>query len=96
MSERTYQVHEFENGTHILLFDEGGLYERKMSVPVSEYRPESVVYVIDRGFCTLFVGTPAYAIKWLQRNKGSPNPAMVSIGKDHQLLSIEEFKELHG
>lgn len=96
MSDRTYQVHEFENATHILLFDEEGLYERKMSVPVSEYRPESVVNVIDRGFRTLFTGTPDYAVKWLQRNKDNPNPVMVSMGKDHQLLSIEEFKELHG
>ena len=96
MSDRTYQIHEFESGTHILLFDKDGLYERKMSVPVSEYHPDSVVNVIDREFRTLFVGTPDYAIKWLQRNKDNPNPAMVSIGKDHQLLSVEEFLELHG
>lgn len=95
MPDRTYQSHEFENGTHILIFDDG-LFETTMFIPVSEYDPECIVHVIDRGFRELFMGTPEYAIKWLQRNKDNPNPVMVSIGKDHQLLSIEEFKELHG
>lgn len=95
MDDYTYQVHEVEDGTHILVF-KNGLFERKVFVSVSEYNPECLVNVISRGFHVLFCGTNIYAIKWLQRNKDNPDPAMVTVGKDFQVIPVREYIALHG
>lgn len=96
MSDHTYLTHEFESGSHILVFDDKGSFERKIFVPVSEYNPASISYVLADGFVELFVGTPEYVVKWLQRYNNEVEPKMVTVGKDFKILSVEEFKELHG
>lgn len=93
MDDYTYQIQDVEDGTHILIFN-NGLFERKVFVPVSEYNPDSVAWVIGSGFRELYVGTHANVISWLKNH--SENPKAIAVGKDFQILSISEYISLHG
>lgn len=96
MDDRIYQVHETEIGTHILFYkNEDGTYifDRKVVVPVSEYDPKSVACVVDSGFKELFTGAHIYAVKWIIEHPSQAK--MVALGRDFQILSVEEYLAIH-
>lgn len=94
MDDYTYQSHSTESGEHILVFV-NGVFERKVFVPVSEHRMESLGWVLGEDFRELFRGTHEYVLNWLERNQKTGLAKMVAVGKDFQLLSVSEYKSLH-
>ncbi len=93
MNEHTYQIHETERGTHILVFNDG-VFETKIFVDLSEYNPDSVASVLDRNWATLFKGTHERVMVWLMSND-IHNAKMVAVGKDMQILSLGEYRLKH-
>lgn len=93
MDEYTYQIHETENGTNILVFKDG-MFERKAFVPVSEYRSGDA-FVLTREWRVLVYGSHHFVAEWLSKNTDAP-AKMISIGSDHQILSVSEYLSLHG
>lgn len=97
MDDYTYQVHETQTGTHILIFrEEGGahIFDRKVFVPVSEYNPNNVACVVDGSFKELFTGSHIYAVKWIIAHRDQAK--MVALGGDFQILSAKEYLAIHG
>ncbi len=97
MDEYTYQEHETESGTHILIFkEEAGshIFVRKVFVPVSDYQPDSLACVVDGGFRELYTGPHKNVLKWLRENPGKGK--MVGIGSDFQILSVDEYIAYRG
>jgi hypothetical protein len=97
MSDYTYQVAQVDNYTriHILVFDEDE-FVRKIVVEPSEFRPNPYVWVLGYGFRTLFKGKAIAAYKWLETHPDRVLAKQVGIGKDFQMHSVGEFKELYG
>jgi hypothetical protein len=93
MAEYTYQIHETENGTHILIFKED-VFERKEFVPVSEYHPDSVATVVNENFLELFTGSHDYVVWWIKNNPGQGK--MVGAGSDFQILPVKEYLSHRG
>lgn len=93
MDEKTYQLHETERGTHILVFDDG-VFERKIFVDLSEYHPDSVARILDRNFNTLFKGTHTRVMEWLMTHD-LHSARMVAVGQDQQLLSLGMYRSIH-
>lgn len=96
MSDHTYQTNSTEHGDCILVFDGEGVYIRKVLVPSSEFRPTAFVWVVDEKFRTLYQGNSFRALKWLEENPDRDRAKQVGVGKDFQMFSIDEFKELYG
>lgn len=96
MGDHTYQTNSTEQGDYILEFDDEGVYVRKVFVPRSEFRPIAYVWVIDEKFRTLYQSTSRMAMLWLETDPNRDRAKQVGIGKDFQILSISEFKELYG
>ena len=92
----TYQTQSFESGDHILIFDDEGVFVRKVHVPRSEFRPSGYVWILGEGFRELYQGNVIFALKWLEEHPDRVLAKQVGIGKDFQILSISEFKELYG
>jgi hypothetical protein len=85
-----------EIGDLILVFNDEGVYVRKVFVPKSEFRPSAYVWVLDEKFWTLFQANSFFVLKWLEEDPDRGLAKQVGIGKDFQILSIREFKELYG
>lgn len=96
MGGHMYQTNSTEHGDHILVFDDEGVFVRKIFVPKSEFRPTAYVWVIDEKFRTLFQANSFFVLKWLEEDPDRDRAKQVGIGKDFQILSIAEFKELYG
>jgi len=96
MSDHTYQTNSTERGDYILVFDGEGVYVRKVFVPSSEFRPTAYVWVIDEKFRTLFRANSRFVMKWLDEDQDRDRAKQIGVGKDFQMLSIDEFKELYG
>jgi hypothetical protein len=54
-----------------------------------------IVRVLDSAWRTLAFGTHDDILGWLSRNPEAPSK-MISIGQDHQILSVSEYKSLYG
>jgi len=92
MSERTYQIHDTETGTHILIFkdEEGGqTFERKVFVPVTEYRSSALACVVDGAFREQYTGSHKFVVQWLRDHPGRAK--MVGVGEDFQIFSVSEY-----
>lgn len=96
MVDHTYQTNSTEHGDYILEFDDEGVYVRKVFVPKSEFRPTVYAWVLDEKFRTLFQANSFFVLKWLEEDPDRDFAKQVGIGKDFQILSISEFKELYG
>ena len=96
MSDLTYQTNSTEHGDHILVFDDEGVYVRKVFVPASDFRPTAYVWVLGEGFRTLFQANSFQVLRWLEENPDKVLAKQVGVGKDFQILSVSEFKELYG
>ena len=96
MDDHTYQTNSTEHGDHILVFDDEGRFIRKIFVPVSDFRPIAYVWVLDDHFRTLYQSTSRMVAMWLEENPDRVLAKQVGIGKDFQILPIEEFKQLYG
>jgi hypothetical protein len=96
VADHTYQTNSTEHGDYILVFDNEGVYIRKVFVPSSEFRPSAYVWVLDEKFRTLYQANSLFVLRWLEENPDRIRAKQVGIGKDFQLLSIDEFKELYG
>jgi hypothetical protein len=95
MADYTYQICSFEGGDHILVFKDE-LFERKIYVSKAEIRSNPYVWVVDDRFRTLFQGNAILAYRWLETDPDKEYAKQVGIGKDFQMLSVGEFKELYG
>ena len=98
MSDQTYQIHNVEGGTHILVFeDEGGgqVFQRKIFVSNSEFHPDSIAHVLAWGYRALYSSSHEFVVKWLKENQKNEQVKMVGIGKDFQILSVAEYLELY-
>jgi hypothetical protein len=93
VDDYTYQMHETERGTHILVF-KNGEFERRIIVPVSEYK-DGYADVLDGQFCELYSGPHKYVLEFLERNADLKSPKMIAVGKDKQILSVSEYKSLY-
>ncbi|QPX71431.1 hypothetical protein SscP1EGY_33 [Streptomyces phage SscP1EGY] len=92
MDEYTYQEHETDDGTHILVFKEQAgahTFVRKVFVPVSEYHPDSLACAVDGKFHELYTGSHKNVVKWLKENPGQAK--MVGTGADFQILPVNEY-----
>jgi len=96
MADYTYQTNSTEQGDFILVFDDEGKYVRKFFVPASEFRPTAYVWVLDDRFQTLFQANSLQVLRWLEEDPHREFAKQVGVGKDFQMLSISEFKELYG
>lgn len=96
MCEHTYQVNSTEYGDHILVFDGEGRFVRNVFVSEFEFRRTAYVWVLDDRFQTLFQANARQVYRWLEENPNRDRANQVGIGKDFQILSIDEFKELYG
>lgn len=96
MADHTYQTNPSEHGDYILVFDDEGVYVRKVFVPSSEFRPSAYVWVLDEKFRTLYQANSFFVLRWLEENPDRVLAKQVGVGKDFQILSISEFKELYG
>ena len=94
--DHTYQTNSTEHGDYILVFDENGVYVRKVFVPASEFRPTAYVWVLDDRFRTLYQANAFLVLRWLEENPDKDRAKQVGVGKDFQILSISEFKQLYG
>lgn len=54
-----------------------------------------MIRILDRSWRTLAFGTHEEVLEWLSRNPKAP-AKMISIGEDHQILSVSEYLSLHG
>lgn len=90
MNEYTYQIHETEIGTHILVFNDG-VFERKVFVDLSEYHPDSVASVLNKDWGTLFKGTHDRVMTWMMTHDLT-DAKMVAVGKDMQVMSLGEYR----
>jgi hypothetical protein len=58
---------------------------------------DEIAYVLDGQFETYFSGDYAQVLKWLEDNpEKAKSLKTVAMGKDFQIVSIGEFKALHG
>ena len=58
---------------------------------------DEIAHVLDERFETHFTGNYAQVIQWLADNPDKAKSLkMVAMGADFQIVSIEEFKSLHG
>lgn len=96
MSGNTYQINSTESGDHILVFDDEGVYIRKVFIPSSDFRPTAYVWVLGEKFRTLFQANSFQVLRWLDGDPNKDRAKQVGIGKDFQILSINEFTELYG
>lgn len=96
MGDHTYQTNSTEYGDYILVFDNEGVYVRKVFVPASDFRPTAYVWVLDEKFRTLFQANSFQVMRWLEENPDRVLAKQVGVGKDFQILSVSEFKELYG
>jgi hypothetical protein len=96
MSDLTYQTNSTEHGDYILVFDDEGVYVRKVFVPASDFRPTGYAWVLDEKFRTLFQANTFQVLRWLEENPERDRAKQLGVGKDFQILSVSEFKELYG
>lgn len=96
MSDHTYHTQSMSSGDLILVFDDEGVYIRKVFVSKSEFRPTAYVWVIDEKFRSLYEANSMFVLKWLEEDPDRDRAKQVGVGKDFQMLSIDEFKELYG
>lgn len=92
----TYQTQSFESGDVILVFDENGVFVRKILVAKSEFRPAAYAWVLGARFEDLYKGPTIEVLRWLEEHPDRVLAKQVGIGRDFQILSISEFKELYG
>lgn len=94
MDDRTYQMHDVETGTHILIFvdkGDGHAFERKVFVPLVEYRQSSLGSVLTKDFRSLYAGPHTFVVEWLKKNRHVQEAKMVAVGEDFQLFGISEY-----
>lgn len=89
-------MHADEHGARILVFDDEGKFLHNHFVPSSDFRPTAYVWVLDNRFRTLFQANSFQVLKWLEEDVDRDRAKQVGVGKDFQILSIREFKELYG
>jgi hypothetical protein len=92
MSDYTYQMHDTEAGTYILIFVDasgGQAFHRRVFVPISEYHPSALACAVDGAFRELYTGSHEFVVKWLREHPGRAK--MVGVGGDFQILSVSEY-----